>query len=279
MNDMQCIVERELADGASFFQTSDEEFVQLLPGMLALHLAAGEKAYAESAAMALKSRMEKGLSCEDSTAFNAGKAFLRAFDETGDMQWKAEAESLIKRAKTVCGSDPREEMLALYAAQPFLVAYDVRFGDKRAAQIAAEKFREAGKSIVLPGMDAEKEIELPFLWYMAGLIDTIEQMDQQLYEHYRSLVDQFRAAAIPLLNGKALWKPDALSLLYSDMLYYSLMKGIRLGILDGEKYAAKLIHQFVQSAKADRKNASPLDLEKGMFLLALSEYVKGADGK
>ena len=94
-------------------------------------------------------------------------------------------------------------------------------------------------------------------WYLMALIDCIDKMDEQLYEHYRALIDLFREA----VSGITPYADPATGLYYqvidradvagnyletsgSAMVIYALLKGVRLGVLDGEKYQASALKAF-----------------------------------
>ena len=92
---------------------------------------------------------------------------------------------------------------------------------------------------------------------LIALADTVEQMDIQLYEHYRTLVDLFREAVPGILR----WADPATGLYWqvidhpeaegnyletsgSSMVLYAILKGVRLGLLDDEKYLAPALSAF-----------------------------------
>ena len=158
----------------------------------------------------------------------------------------------------------------LYMAQPFRVEYDMRFGGRTQARDVAEQFRNVRKYLYVPekGLyvhacdmakrqpwaDGETGKSPNFWlrsmgWYLMALADCLELMDQQLYEHWRALRDLF----VEAIEGIVRWR-DAKTGLYfqvidradvegnyletsgSAMVIYALLKGVRLGVLDGERY-------------------------------------------
>lgn len=155
------------------------------------------------------------------------RAILKEMREgNGDEQGKAEALKEMQRLKDVgLSDDPRKMQEEL----PFLAACDTRFGDKQTYKLISrhcQQFHEryfdrtAGLYRV-PGCGEAEGLVLK------TLVDTVEQMDIQLYEHYRALADMFLEAARGLISGGT--KPDALAV-------EALLKGVRLGLLDEEKY-------------------------------------------
>ena len=114
----------------------------------------------------------------------------------------------------VLPEDQRTLPRNLLRCQPDRAAYDVRFGGRReAGQIAALFMRARRELTDITDGD-----------YMAALADTLEQMDIQLYEHYRVLADLLLESARKSLGSR---DPKAV---------YALIKGVRLGLLDPEKY-------------------------------------------
>lgn len=158
----------------------------------------------------------------------------------------------------------------LYMAQPFRVEYDMRFGGKKDAADVAGQFQNVRKYL----WDDEKHLyyhacdlakQQPWAnketgkspnfwlrsmgWYLMALIDCVDKMDERLYEHYRALIDLFREA----IRGIVPYADSQTGLYYqvidradvagnyletsgSAMVIYALFKGVRLGVLDGEKY-------------------------------------------
>ena len=84
-------------------------------------------------------------------------------------------------------------------------------------------------------------------WYLMALVDCIALCSEQLYEHYRALVDIFRESIRGVLPYRAadglfyqvIDHPEAegnyTETSGSAMIAYSLLKGVRIGVLDAEK--------------------------------------------
>ena len=155
------------------------------------------------------------------------KAILKKMLEGAvDEQMKAAALEEMRRLKDGgLSDDPRKMQEEL----PFLAACDTRFGDKQTYKMIARHFkrfheryfdRETGLYRV-PGCGEAEGLALK------TLTDTVEQMDMQLYEHYRALADMFLEAARGLVSHEK----EA-----TAMAADALLKGVRLGLLDEEKY-------------------------------------------
>lgn len=148
-----------------------------------------------------------------------GKALFFAWDETGEERYKTAAGKLRDALRNFTFSTPRE----LYAIQPFIAEYDTRFGDKQSYKTIAREFAAACRE--------EKNEDDPFL--LAALVDTAEKMDMQIYEHYRTLADLFLSRARGVFSRQTALEPDAAG---NAMVVYAMLKGVRLGFIDEEKY-------------------------------------------
>lgn len=148
-----------------------------------------------------------------------GKAFFFAWDETGEERYKSAAGKLRDALRNFSFSTPRE----LYAVQPFIAEYDTRFGDKQTYKTIVRDFSAACRE--------EKNEHDPFL--PTALVDTVEKMDMQIYEHYRTLADLFLDRARDVFARQT--KSELLAA-GNAMVVYALLKGVRLDLLDGEKY-------------------------------------------
>ena len=153
------------------------------------------------------------------------KAILEKM-RNGDEQVKDAALKEMRRLKEGgLSDDPRKMQEEL----PFLAACDTRFGDKQTYKMISRYCRQFHEQYFdrktglyhVPGCkDAEGLV-------LKTLVDTIEEMDMQLYEHYRALADLFFEAARGLISHEA----EA-----STMAADALQKGVQLGLLDEEKY-------------------------------------------
>ncbi len=242
----------------------------------------------------------------DST--NCGKVLFFAYDQTGEERYRKAADYLAdrleKHPRCACGNYWHKEIYpeqiwldGLYMAQPFRVAYDMRFGGKRAAADVANQFLnvrrylyDEDKKLYYHACDMAKK--QPWAnketgrspnfwlrsmgWYLMALIDCADLMDEQLYEHYRTLVDLFRESAEGIVRyadpatglyyqviDRADVKGNYLETSGSAMVIYALLKGVRLGLLDGEIYLEKARGAFEsltrEKLKTDEDGACHLE--------------------
>ena len=146
---------------------------------------------------------------------NSGMSLLFAWNETQDPAYRQAMDELAGRLPEI--SDAQD----LYQYVPFRAAYDVRFGGRKDARRIAELF-----------LSRQEQLSDP--WYFLALADCVEQMDIQLYEHYRALADLLLASAQRILRKKVMNSAECCL----------LMKGTRLGLLDPERYLPRAIESF-----------------------------------
>ena len=131
-----------------------------------------------------------------------------------------------------------QEMKALPEAEQALPQNLLRYGSAYAAcDAVCQKSLEAGRIARLftaarEGLGADGACSGT---YMAALADTAEQMDIQIYEHYRCLADLLLEAAQAFIQGNGWHDPLAV---------YAVLKGIRLGLLDEERYLGPALEAF-----------------------------------
>ena len=171
----------------------------------------------------------------------------------------------------------------LYMAQPFRMAYDMRLGGKRAIGDIVSQFKNvrkylfnADKGLYYHACDiarqqpwANRETgQSPNFWlrsmgwYLMALVDCIDSADIQLYEHVRALEDLL----VEAVRGILRYQDKKTGLFYqvidradvtgnyletsgSAMIIYTLLKAVRLGILDEEKYLNNALHAFESLTK------------------------------
>lgn len=276
----------------------------VLKGCADLYRATGRKEYRDFMLACMRENVPEsgeitGFSRDagDDVGVGCGQTLLFALDETGDERYRRAADFLFERvdaqSRCPCGDTGHGQSLPemLYMTQPFRTEYDRRFGGMRAARDVANGFGSARKCLTDAETGGALSFRLPDTgWYMAALADCAEKMDIQLYEHYRKLADLLLEAARTVFPRR-----DAETGLYSRetgdaeplgsaMILYALLKGVRLGLLDGEKYLDDARRGFRSLASlALRRGADGAwhladafsfggPMGAGVFLMALAEY-------
>ncbi len=251
-----------------------------LEGCIGLYSATGDGRYRESVLQGLAER-----AWEDTD----GMALLFALDETGEPRYEEAVRALMKRVQermlTRAAMSPEE----LHGMMPLMMACEMRFdrmahvGDVAAQfRLARALFYDEGAGLYLSGSENTLRDEGLFL---AALIDCIDLCSQELYEHWRALVDLFREAVRGLMpyqdKSTGLFRRHdeqavadaAPELSGSALTAYALLKGARLGVLDPEKYVP-----LARNALTGLAAVQPLEdsRDAGAYMLAWAEYLRTA---
>lgn len=216
----------------------------------------------------------------NSDSINSGKSLFFALEETGEERYRKAIEFHMQRLREhprcACGNFWHKQLYpcqiwldGLYMVQPFYMEYEMKFGGMEKVADIVNHFKNVRKFL----WDAEKGLNYHAFdetkqmfwadketgrsanfwlrstgWYLMGLVDTIALCREELYEHYRALVDIFRESIAGVLRYQAedglffqvIDHPEAegnyTETSGSAMIAYALLKGVRLGILDPEKY-------------------------------------------
>lgn len=158
-----------------------------------------------------------------------GMGLMFAWQETGEELFRSGIEQLALRPVQV------ERLTDAYSELPFRMAYEMKLNRMAWVSRVVEQFaglrnrlydEETGLYRAEEGCGFSPAATG---WYLAALVDSIEACDQQLYEHWRTLVNIFREALRGLLRSGSAGGAEAL-------IVYAIRKGVRLGIIDPERY-------------------------------------------
>lgn len=214
---------------------------------------------------------------------NAGKVVFFCYAETKEEKYRKAIEALMDQLRshprTTCGNFwhkkiyPNQIWLdGLYMAQPFYMEYETKFNNKANYNDIIGQFVNVRKYI----FDDEKKLYYHALdeskvqcwadkqtgrsknfwlrsmgWYLMALIDTMEVMSIEIFEHYKTLEGLFKEG----IKGILQYQDNENKLFYqvidkgdiegnytetsgSTMIAYAIMKACRIGVLSKEKYQA-----------------------------------------
>ena len=172
----------------------------------------------------------------------------------------------------------------LYRAAPFLLACETRFdrmahtGDvtgrlrmERACLYDGEAaLYRAGADLQEPSLRAEGMV-------LAALADCVALCSEELYEHWRALVDWLREAARGLMpfqdrdSGLFRLPGEDGDRAGNALAVYALLKAVRLGVLDPERYVPLGRRAFERLAQDLPEDGAE---EAGPLLMAWAEYLR-----
>lgn len=175
------------------------------------------------------------------------KALFFALERTGDNRYETAIRAVLEElnAKAVSREAP---LSALAEPLPFRMAYEMKLNRMEGVGRTAAAYRQAHlqtwdekKQLHRMGKGFSLREEAAFL---LALTDGIAACSEQLYEHWRALVDLYRVCLSGVLrhlnaqtlltsNLKASDTPD---LAGTAIVLYALLTGVQLGLIDPERY-------------------------------------------
>lgn len=270
---------------------------------------------------------------------NCSKSLFFALDITKDDRYRKAIELQMKRLlehpRCACGSFwhktiyPYQVWLdGLYMAQPFYAQYERDFDKEKRLSDIISQYQNARKYLfneskglyyhawdekhVQPWCDKQTGCSRNFWlraigWHIMSLVDVLEMIPRELYEHYRVIEDLLREA----VRGVMQYQDKVSGLFYqvvdhpentqnyletsgSSMITYALFKGCRLGALDEETYIPKakqmlrglLLHKLVGQGDNLRlkdicsvAGLGPGEKRDGSIAYYLSEKIVSNDSK
>lgn len=214
-------------------------------------------------------------------SINAGKVLFFLYEETGEEKYRLAINTLMEQLathpRTKCGNFwhknryPNQIWLdGLYMAQPFYMAYETKFNQKQGYNDIMNQFENVrkylyndNKGLYYHAYDeakiqhwANKETGLSpnfwlrsVGWYLMAIIDTMDEMSKEIFEHYKRLEELFKEAVKGILQyqdkesklfyqviDKAEIDGNYLETSGSAMIAYAIMKACRMKVLQKEKY-------------------------------------------
>mgnify|MGYP002715431894 CR=1 FL=1 len=286
----------------------------ILMGLTQLYDVTGEKSYMDYIIKYLEPLIENDGTINNYETgkhnidgFNCGKILFKAYDYSHDEKIRLAINFLMKnlmeQPRTNDGNFwhkgiyPNQVWLdGLYMAQPFYMEYETKYNKKENYHDITNQFLNVRKhmynkekGLYYHGYDESKKmfwankdtgLSKNFWlrsmgWYLMALVDTIDEMSDEIYEDYRALCDLFREA----IKGILKYRDDETGLFrqvidagnihgnYTEtsgtsMVAYAIMKGTRLGILNEEKYKDLGIDIFNRLAKSKLINGELIDICK-----------------
>lgn len=166
-----------------------------------------------------------------------GNTYFFLYDNTGETHYKETIDVCMKWLKCCsrtengvfgCGKDSSCQMPwnILYQVYPFYMKYETRYHNK------AEYLDIVKQLFALRTSEDAWTSETG--WYLMTVIDVMDSMSQEIFEHYKSLEEIFKKTIRNILErgwDKNFDKKE------SAMMGYSIVKACNLGVLNSEKYA------------------------------------------
>ena len=174
------------------------------------------------------------------------------------------------------GAEGSRCLCIAFKALSFYMNYETKDGGKEhynaiIAQynaIYAECFENAGKAAHDGDAKAVKALAL----FAAGAVDTLEVMDQALYEIFARIREMYKAA-VSVLNDTI----DNTDSQFVKLIYaYAVLKGCRMKLIQTEKYASKAEEIFEKATDKHVADKSSVAVSAA-YITVYSEYIRNRD--
>jgi len=175
-----------------------------------------------------------GLNAGELANFKLANAFYYLAEVTGEERYIDAAKNVAKQldvqprneAGIFVDADGSVSLGASYLSNVFYMKYETANGGKERYNDIIAQYNAMRSSIYDNASSAQ------IAEYCAALIDTMEVVDQPLYEIFRRLQDLYKEAVKALIEAGVFAEADATALRAS----YAVLKGCRMKALHTEKY-------------------------------------------
>ncbi|WP_367566577.1 hypothetical protein [Lacrimispora sp.] len=211
-----------------------------LTGAIQMYEATGEEIYKDYVMACLHEPAALGAG-EDLLPVQDSLAYFFALKQTGEELYRQNIEALIRE---------KEWTLDFL---PFVTAYETSFNRKEHYNEIAAYFR---KKDGFTGTD------------LVALIETINQMSEEIYEYYRELRDLFKTVIKEKINHL----PNSPEKLETG---YSILKACNMGVLQKEKYSGfgELVWKTIADNDDDNTCAGLQEMLKAQYTILKKQEV------
>lgn len=174
------------------------------------------------------------------------KALFFALDATDDDKYR----QALQRVMAELDAQPQElsDLPAACEMLAFRMAYEMKLNRMERVGQTAAMFRSLHRRLWNAKAGRHDASLREEAWFLMALMDAVESCSDQLYEHWRALVDIYRETLSGVLCAAAEADPQTLAL-----LMYALLRGVQRGLIDPERYlpvACKGIAALCQSGES-----------------------------
>lgn len=194
------------------------------------------------------------LMAADACVPDCGRALFFALKKTGENKYREAVEEVMAQL----GRNPGAEALgvdALCAELPFRMAYEMKLGGMEKVGLCAGKCRQSCAALRddggLVGGSVPDSVRV-----LLALADAIDVCSDQLYEHWRAMVDIFRSLLRSVLASNAPVAGES-----AAMLVTALHAGVRMKLIDPERYLP-VAKEYIAAIACDQVKAL-LEMEGG----------------
>lgn len=186
------------------------------------------------------------------------KALFFALQETGEEKYRDAIGAVMAKL----GRTPNAAVLpaeTLYAELPFRMAYEMGLGGMEKVGLCAVKFRQSFAALWDSTCGLVSGGPFQSAMTLLALVDCIDLCSDQLYEHWRAMVDVYRQVLRGLMAAQRPENPET-----EGLLLTSLLAGVRMNLIDPERYLPFADRRIAQLAAEGHEHAAAmLEMERG----------------
>lgn len=163
-----------------------------------------------------------------------------------------------------------------FKALSFYMNYETKDGGKEhyndiIAQYNA-LYKDCFEDVSKPANEGDSKAVEALAYFAAGAADTLEVMDQALYEIFARIREIYKQTISVLNETVDSTDSDAVKLVYA----YAVLKGCRMKLIQTEKYASKAEDIFGKAT--DKHAADKSDIAgTAAYVMAYSEYIRNRE--
>lgn len=217
--------------------TWGSEKSNILTAMALLNANIGESCYKESFIKSIENTVKSKY---------AAIANCYAYDLTKEDIYKNNMAAAMEILKQELDS-VEDEM-----AYVFYMKYETKVGGK-------EHYQDVVNRMIAASKKEDKDVA----YFMTVLVETLDSVDQMIYEHYHTIKTMFKAA---LAQALELEEMDSTQM---ALMGYSILKACRMRAILSEKYE----EIGMQLADAALESADSADMDMGACLMAYAEKI------
>lgn len=158
-----------------------------------------------------------------------GRALFFALDKTGEEKYREAICQVMAGMDESAKEAP--DLIAAYETLPFRMAYEMKLNRMERVGATAAMFRSVHQRLWNAKIGRHDASLQEDAWFLLALTDAIAVCSDQLYEHWRAMVDIYRETLRGVLRVLDEADPQTMAL-----LLYALLTGVEMGLIDPERY-------------------------------------------
>lgn len=162
------------------------------------------------------------------TPANAGTLFF-ALDKTGEDKYTEAIRQVM--AELDAQNEDVSDLPAACAALPFRMAYEMKLNRMERVGATAAMFLSVHRRLWNAKTGRHNASLREDAWFLMAVLDAVETCSDQLYEHWRALVDIYRETLPGVLKAAA--EADVQT---QALVLYALLRGVQRELIDPERY-------------------------------------------